>query len=331
MLTKILKQVINGEELTPCEMAAAIDAMVDSPSPIQTAALLAALESKGITAGELVGAVRAMERRARSVDLGSPLYDIVGTGGDGAGLVNISTPAAIVVAASGLQVAKHGNRAISSRCGAADLLEALGISVDLAPERSVEEAGIAFLYAPHYHPSFAKVREVRRTLGVRNLFHLLGPLLNPAKANRLLLGVCDEDLLPLYAEAVRQLPIERALIFCGMGCDELTPLGPSHGRLVAEGEIRELVLDPREVGCPPCGPSDLQGGGADLNGPLVMTALEGRQGALFDAILMTAGAALMLEGLTFAEGVERARRAVLKGDAIRTVERWRACAAFCKR
>jgi anthranilate phosphoribosyltransferase len=268
----------------------------------------------------------------------SQLLDIVGTGGDGIGSVNISTGACVVAAAAGARVAKHGGRSVSSLCGAADVVEALGVAMELGPEgvaRCVDEAGVGFMYAPRYSPAMARVRPVRSALGVRTAFNILGPLLNPARAGRALVGVYHPSASALMAGALARMGVRKALVVHSMGLDELTPLGPADVvEVTAQGDegdpnapeplIKRYSLDPLEVGIKRCEVEDLAGGDAQLNAAILRAAFEGQKGAVADALVLNAGYALAAAGVAKdpKEGVARAREAQERGEPARVLERW---------
>ncbi|HSR26182.1 MAG TPA: anthranilate phosphoribosyltransferase, partial [Candidatus Eisenbacteria bacterium] len=235
--------------------------MRDDATPSQIAGFVMALRVKGETVDEIAGMARAAMALATPIDVPDPdtLLDVVGTGGDGSHSFNISTLSAVVAAACGVRVAKHGNRAASSTCGAADVLEALGVRIDLPPPavaRCVAEAGIGFLFAPLFHPSFRFVAVPRRELGVRTVFNVLGPLCNPAHAGCRALGVADSSLAPRMAEALVRLGVRRALVFNAEGLDELSTAGPSLVIELLDGQRRQHELDPAELGLQPGSPAD---------------------------------------------------------------------------
>jgi anthranilate phosphoribosyltransferase len=324
-----IAHLLRGESLNEVHAAAAMRSIMSGEAtPPQISGFLVALRAKGETVDEIVGLARTMREFGRKVTVKGPVIDTCGTGGDRAGTVNISTMAALVVAGAGVRVAKHGNRAASSRCGSADLLEALGVAIDLEPDgvaACIEEAGIGFCFAPLYHPAMSHAMPVRRELGVPTVFNFLGPLTNPAGARRQTVGVSDASMAPKMAEALRRLGAERALVFRGHdGLDELTPTGTSDLWDVSEG-VRESVFDPKEVGIARALASDLAGAGPEENAKVCEAVLAGKPGPQRDAVLLNAAAGLVVAEVapTLANGVERARESIDSGAAAETLERLR--------
>lgn len=291
------------------------------------AALLAELADRGETAGEVAGAARAM--RARMVRISGPegAVDVCGTGGDGQHSLNVSTAVALIVAACGVPVAKHGNRAASSKAGGADTLEALGLDLDRAAERaetSLADLGIAFLFAQKYHPALGRIAPIRKELGRRTIFNLLGPLCNPAGVKRQLVGVSSPALIPLYRDAMQLLGMERAMIVSGNeGLDELSIAGPSHfatiGMTMDDGEVV-----PEDAGLSRHPLEAIRGGDAVENAAALRRLLMGEPGAYRDAVLFNAAAALMVAGEArdWQDGVEEAREALDKGLAKALLDCW---------
>jgi anthranilate phosphoribosyltransferase len=293
----------------------------------QLGGLLMALRTKGEEAQEIEGLARTMLELANPVRPPAPVIDTCGTGGDRSGTFNISTIAAIVVAGAGVPVAKHGNRAASSRCGSADLLEALGVRIDLDPdgvERCLAEAGIAFMFAPVFHPAMRHAALVRRELRVPTVFNFLGPLTNPARPFAQVVGVSDPRMLPLMAEVLARRGV-RARLFRGSdGLDELTTTGPSSLYEVADGAVRETTLDPASIGVRPATPEDLRGGDVDAAVDIARAVLGGEPGPKLDVVLLNAAAALEVAGAaaSLGEGLEIAARSVDSGAAAATLHRW---------
>jgi len=279
----------------------------------------------------VVGAARAMRAHARKVTTRSrPLVDTAGTGGDGSQTFNISTAAAFVAAAAGARVAKHGNRSATSRCGSAEVLEALGIRLETTPEEaaaSLETVGIAFLFAPHYHPALRHAAPVRREIGIPTIFNLLGPLTNPAGAERQLVGVARRERLRLVAEALAQLGTEAALVVHGAGgVDELTLAGPSEAYLVRGGEVTSMRIDPAALGLPEAPLAALRGGGVAENRALLAAVLQGKEkGPKRDVVCLNAAAALLVAGLAddLREGLELAKESLASGAAWAKLEAYR--------
>lgn len=325
---QVLSRLAARESLSADEAAEVMRlVMAGEASAGQIGGFLMALRTKGETADEIEGLVRTMLEFATPVRPAMPVVDIVGTGGDRSGTFNISTISAVVVAGAGVPVAKHGNRAASSHCGSADVLEALGVRIDLGPEaveRCLAEAGIAFLFAPAYHPSMAHAGPVRRELRVPTVFNFLGPLCNPARPFAQAVGVSDPRMLPLMAEVLARRGV-RAKLFRGRdGLDELTTTGVSAVFDVREGVVREAELDPAEVGLPRADAADLRGGDADEAAQIARAVLRGESGARRDVVLLNAGAALEVAGAaaSLGEGIERAARSIDEGSAAAVLDRW---------
>jgi anthranilate phosphoribosyltransferase len=315
--------VIAGGDLARAEMEELIGALMDGEleAPLQ-AALLAALATKGESVDEIAGAAAAMRRRAVPVaHQRSEAVDTCGTGGDGKGTFNISTAAAIVASAAGVPVAKHGNRSVSSRSGSADLLEALGVAVQQTPERAaaaLDEIGIAFLFAPGYHPAMKQVMPVRRALGVRTLFNVLGPLTNPAGARRQLLGVYAPHLVERLAAVLAELGSEHALVVHGAdGLDEITLTGPTRVAELRQGRVETRMLEPEELGFERVPAAALAGGDPADNAVALERVLAGEAGPLAEVTVLNAGAAVYVGGLeeNLAGGVAVARQALDSGAA----------------
>lgn len=315
-------------DLTEDGVEAVVRAIMDGEaSPAQIAGFLVALRMKGERVEEIVGAARAMRRHATSVPVGRPVVDTCGTGGDMRHTFNISTAAALIAAGAGLAVAKHGNRAMSGAVGGADVLEALGVRIDFDAEHvaaCIEATGIGFLFAQAFHPAMRHVAAVRRELGVRTLFNLLGPLTNPAGAQRQLLGVFARQWVEPLAQALGRLGSQSALVVHGEdGLDELSLTGPSWVAELRDGAVRTYAFTPGEVGLATCRLEDLAGGDAAANAAIIRAVLAGRATqAQRDIALLNAGAALYVGGLatSIAAGVAAAGQAVDKGDAQRRLD-----------
>ncbi|HYZ16187.1 MAG TPA: anthranilate phosphoribosyltransferase [Candidatus Acidoferrum sp.] len=316
----LLKRVLAGEHLNADEMAGMIGAIVDETlSPVRAAALLAALAGKGETVDELVGAARAMRERSVRVEHRLPLVlDIVGTGGDGACTINISTAAALIVAGCGVPVAKHGNRAASSACGSADVLEALGVKIDRSPEesaRALREGNICFLFAQRHHPAMRAVGPIRRELGVRTVFNLLGPLTNPAGANRQLIGVARPEYVELIAEGLRALGAEAGAVIHGEdGLDEISGESPTRVVQFDRDGMRRWTLDPARYGVH-ASRAAIRGGTPETNAKALLAILEGERSPRADLVLLNASLALVVAGeaVDIDDGIARARTAVETG------------------
>ena len=325
----VLATVVGGTDLDEHTAAAVLsEIMGGDVDPARTAALLAGLRTKGESASEIAGFVRAMLDHVVPIDLDAPLLDTCGTGGDGADTFNVSTVSALVVAAAGVPVAKHGNRSASSRCGSADLLEAWGVVIDLPPEAvaaCVRELGIGFLFARTFHPAMRHVGPIRASLGIRTVFNILGPLSNPAGASHQIVGVSDVRLAPVMADALARLGKTHALVFCGTdGLDELTTTGPSRMWEVRDGDVTASTFDPTDVGIAPARLADLQGGHVARNVEIADALLSGTPGAPADMVALNAGAALYAADVvdSIADGVARAREVLASGSAATLRDRW---------
>ncbi|GIU97481.1 MAG: anthranilate phosphoribosyltransferase [Actinomycetota bacterium] len=301
--------------------------MAGEATPGQIGAFLLALRTKGETVEEIEGLASTMLAFAVPVATPSPVIDTCGTGGDRSHTFNISTAAAIVVAGAGVPVAKHGNRAASSGCGSADLLEALGVAIELDPsgvERCLAETGIAFMFAPRYHPAMVHAAPVRRELRVPTVFNVLGPLTNPARPYAQVVGVADERMLPLMAEVLARRGV-RAKLFRGEdGLDELTTTGISTVYEVRDGAVHETHLDPTKLGLRRARPEDLRVADARSSAEVVRRILDGEPGPHRDVVVLNAGAALEVAGFagSLEEGMATAARSIDEGEAARTLERW---------
>jgi anthranilate phosphoribosyltransferase len=325
-LARLLRRENLGEDEASAVMR---EIMSGGSTPAQIAGFLTALRAKGETVEEIAGLARTMRELSLKVAVAGPLIDTCGTGGDRAGTVNISTMAAIVVAGAGGRVAKHGNRAASSRCGSADLLEALGVAIDLEPDgvaACIEEAGIGFCFAPVFHPAMRHAAAPRRELGVATVFNFLGPLTNPAGARRQTVGVSDPVMAPKMAEALRRLGAERAMVFRGDdGLDELTTTTTSRTWTMEAEGTTEARLDPTDLGIPRAAPADLAGADVAMNAKICDSVLSGDKGPVRDAVALNAAAALLVGGLSgdLAEGLERARSSIDSLRARDALERLR--------
>ncbi len=305
------------------------DLVVGNLDSVQLSAFLAALRTKGETAAEIAGAARALVANAKPFPRPDyPFADLVGTGGDGAGTINISTAAALTVAAAGLPIAKHGNRSISSKCGSADVLEALGVRVDPTPDvarRGLDETGFCFFFAPSYHAGLKHAMPVRTALGVRTVMNLLGPLVNPAQPSTLLVGVYDPGILLLVAEALVALGIERGLVVHGSGIDEIALHGPTQAVRIVDGDLAPMTLSPADAGLPSAPLSALEGGGANANARRLKAILSG-QGSEVEtaAVALNAGALLWTaeRASSLAEGTAQAMTVLASGAPLDVVERY---------
>jgi len=329
MNTRVLKDLLAGHALSGAQAEDLMnEVMSGRMGAASLGAALAAWQLRGPSATEIAGAARAMRQHMIPVDFAHPeqALDTCGTGGDGSGSFNISTAAALVTAACGVPVAKHGNRAASSQCGSADVLEALNVRLDLDPGalgHLLDEIGIAFLFAPQHHPAMRHAMPVRRELGVRTIFNLLGPLTNPAGAGRQLLGVYAPELCSLLAGALRELGSRKAWVVHGHGgLDEVALTGPTRIVQLDGGQISEQVLDPADLGLEKCVSSDLDGGDAAQNAALLLEVLDGKPGPRTDAVLANVGCALVVADAVGdpAIGVALARETVQSGQARRLLD-----------
>jgi anthranilate phosphoribosyltransferase len=323
-----LTRLAAHDALTADEAAEAMrQIMAGEATPGQVGGFLMALRTKGETVDEIEGLARTMLEFASKVTTPQPVIDTCGTGGDRSGTFNISTISALVVAGAGVPVAKHGNRAASSRCGSADLLEALGVKIVMEPadvERCLSEAGMAFMFAPVFHPSMAHAGPVRRELRVPTVFNFLGPLTNPARPHAQVVGVSDERMLPLMAEVLARRGV-RAKLFRGEdGLDELTTTGISTVLDVKDGEVLETHLDPSKHGLARAVLDDLKGGDAARSAEIAHRILDGEPGPRRDVVVLNAGAALQVAGFagSLDEGMLTAGRAIDDGHAAATLARW---------
>lgn len=322
-------KLVRCESLTEQEASEAMALIMrDEATPIQIAGFMIALRVKGETIDEITGLCRTARDLAVPLEVSGDLLDVVGTGGDAVGPFNISTIAAVIAAACGARVAKHGNRAASGRCGSADVLEALGVRIDLGPEgvaRCIEEAGIGFMFAPQFHPSFRFAGVPRRELGVRTVFNILGPLCNPAHAVFQSIGVADPVLVPIVAEVLPRLGVRRLIVYHGTeGMDKLSTSRPSLVTEVIEGRRRDYELDPSLLGLEPASPQVLRGGDAPANASLARELLDGARGPRRDVLLLNAAAALRTAGLAadWPDGIRLAAEAIDTGRAAAVLSRW---------
>lgn len=324
----ILSQLLAGRSLDEDQAAAAMtEIMEGAATPAQVAGFVVALRAKGEAVDEVVGLVSTMRAFSTRVKVGGDLLDTCGTGGDRSGTFNVSTAAALVCAGAGVRVAKHGNRAASSRCGSADVLEALGVVIDLPPAgvaRCIAEAGIGFCFAPLFHPAMRHAIGPRRELGIATVFNFLGPLTNPAGATRQALGVSDPAMLAVMVETLGRLGSERVLAFHGHGgLDELSVSGPSEALELGSGGVRSLLIDPRELGFEPAPNESLAGGTAPENAAQITRILGGERGPRRDVVLLNAAAGLVAAQASpdLPSGVSAARAALDSGSAAAALER----------
>lgn len=324
-------ELIARDELPTATARAAFDAILAGTwTPVQIGAFAAALRLRGESPALLAEGVRALRDAMVTVEHGLPVtLDTCGTGGDGLGTLNLSSAAAVVVASMGVAVAKHGNRAASSRAGSADLFEALGLPIDVPPDRQsrvLREAGIAFLFAPAHHPALRHAVAARRELGIRTIFNALGPLANPARVSHQLVGTYDDALRPVLAEALRALGTKRAWIVRGRdGLDEISPTGETFVTELRDGELSERTLVPEDFGIDRCDLEAIRGGTADDNARAVLSILRGGAHPARDAIVLNAAAAYVVAtDAPLREAASLADDALRSGAALETLERWKA-------
>lgn len=329
-MIEAIAKLVKCENLTQDEAASAFEVIMrGDATPSQIAGFMVGLRIKGETPEELTGFARTVRAMATPIQAPGELLDTCGTGGDGLATFNISTLSAIVAAACGARVAKHGNRAASSLCGSADVLEQLGVKIDLAPEgvvRCIEEAGIGFLFAPIFHPSFRFAAVPRKELGVRSVFNILGPLCNPAGARFQALGVADRALAGKMADVLVRLGVERAIVFHAEdGMDELSVASASHV-IEVDGGRREYELDPADLGLARAPVEAMRGGGPEENARLAREVLGGATGPRRDVVLLNAAAALRAAGVAkdWKDGIGFSADAIDSGRAARVLERWAA-------
>ncbi len=329
MIKEAIVKIVNKEDLTYDEAYAVMnEIMGGETTPTQNAAFLAALSTKSAkaeTTDEIAGCATAMREHATKVDTGMDVFEIVGTGGDNAHSFNISTTSAIVAAAGGMKVAKHGNRAASSKCGTADCLEALGVNIQQEPEKCIEllkEAGMCFFFAQKYHTSMKYVGPIRKELGFRTVFNILGPLTNPSSPKLVLLGVYDEYLVEPLARVLVSLGVKRGMVVYGQDkLDEISMSSPTTVCEINDGWYKSYVIKPSDFGLEMCSKEDLVGGTPEENAEITKDVLKGVKGPKRDAVLMNAGAALYIGGKadSIKAGVELAAELIDSGKALETL------------
>lgn len=331
MIKEAIVKIVNKEDLNYDEAYAVMnEIMSGETTPTQNSAFLAALSTKSAkaeTTEEIAGCAAAMRDHATLVETGMDIFEIVGTGGDNAHSFNISTTSAIVAAAGGVKVAKHGNRAASSKCGTADCLEALGVNIDQSPEKCVEllnEAGMCFFFAQKYHSSMKYVGPIRKELGFRTVFNILGPLTNPGKPKMQLLGVYDEYLVQPLAQVLINLGVERGMVVYGQDkLDEISLSSPTTICEFKDGWMKNYVITPEDFGFETCKKEDLVGGTPEENAAITLDILKGAKGHKRNAVLLNAGASLYITGKadTFADGVKLAGEIIDSGKALETLNK----------
>lgn len=333
MIKEAIEKIVSKQDLTYREAYTVMDEIMNGEtSQVQNAAYLAALSTKSTkaeTIDEISGSAAAMRDHALKVNHQLDVLDIVGTGGDHAHSINISTTAAMIIAAAGVRVAKHGNRAASSKCGAADCLEALGVSLDQPPEKAVRELqniGLCFLFAQKYHASMKYVGAIRKELGIRTVFNILGPLTNPAHPTRMVLGVYDEYLLEPLAKVMLSLGVKNGMVIYGQDClDEFSLSAPTSVCEFREGWFRRYTVKPEDFGFARCTKEDIRGGLPEENARITLDILHGAAGPKTDIVLLNAGAAIYVGGQadSIAGGIEKARQLITSGAAMKKLEEFR--------
>jgi anthranilate phosphoribosyltransferase len=328
MFAPLIEKLQRRQDLTREEAAGAMDAIMEGRAqPAQIAGFLIGLSMKGERPAEIVGLAQTMRARATTLSrIHAPVFDTCGTGGDRAHTFNVSTVAALVLAACGVTVAKHGNRSVSSQCGSADLFEALGVRVSAEPdivERCLDEAGIAFFFAPTFHPSMRHAAPTRKELGVRTAFNLLGPLTNPAGASRQLVGVPRPELTELVARSLALLGSERAWVVHGAdGLDEISTTGYTKVSECRDGTVNTFYVHPTDFGLAKCSSAQLRGGDAAANAAIARRVLAGEPGAARDIVVLNAAASLLIAErvATIADGIARAAAVLDNGKAAEALE-----------
>ena len=332
MIKEAIVKIVNKEDLTYDEAYTVMnEIMSGETTPTQNAAFLAALSTKSAraeTTDEIAGCAAAMREHATPVETGMDIVEIVGTGGDNAGSFNISTTSALVAATGGVKVAKHGNRAASSKSGTADCLEALGVNINQDPDKCVEllnEVGMCFFFAQKYHSSMKYVGPIRKELGFRTVFNILGPLTNPAKPTMMLLGVYDEYLVEPLAQVLVSLGVKRGMVVYGMDkLDEISLSAPTKICEIKDGWFKTRVVEPEDFGFEKCTKDDLKGGEPKENAEITIGILKGEKGHKRNTVLMNAGAALYIGGKadTFEDGVKLAAEIIDSGKAYETLQKF---------
>jgi anthranilate phosphoribosyltransferase len=342
MLKTAIQKVVDGQDLSEEEMEAAMDVIMSGQAtPAQIGSFITALRLKGETIEEITGAARVMRRKATKIGFDSSavsidrddinldretIVDTCGTGGDGTNTFNVSTVTAFVVAGCGLRVAKHGNRSVSSLCGSADVIEKLGVNLDVPPEvveECLNQVGIGFLFAPALHGAMKYAIGPRQEIGIRSIFNILGPLTNPAGANVQVLGVYDKKLTPVLAEVLNRLGSRSAFVVHGEdSLDEVSITGRTFVSELKDGEVSNYTIEPEDFGLPRASISEIKGGDAETNGQIVLDVLQGEPGARRDIVLLNAAAALVAAGMAgdFREGIKQAAEAIDSGEALKKLQ-----------
>lgn len=328
ILKKSIEKLMRKENLSADECQQVINEIViEDANVLQIAAFLVLLRAKSETADEIVEIVKALRDKMNRVSVDGKLIDIVGTGGDSAKTINISTGTAILTASCGAKVAKSGNRASTSQCGAADVLEQLGISLETPGEKiaeGIDQLGIGFFFSPNFNPAMQYLRNVRKQLNVPTTFNLIGPLLHPAQATHYLYGVYHENLLEIIAQVTYRLGVERALIVHGNGLDEISCLGPTKAIEVTPNGLKSFIINPVALGFKACHLTEIQGGTAELNAKLLLDALSGKPGPIADTLILNAAVALWIYGMhsSIEDALPHVKESISNGGALKLLERW---------
>jgi len=328
ILKSSIEKLMRGENLLPVHCQQVVDELLDpSNNPLQVAAFLALMRAKQETAEELSAIVQTLREKMIVVPTKHIVLDIVGTGGDGFNTVNISTGSAMLAASCGVKVAKHGNRSVSSLAGSADVLEALGVNIQLTPDQisqSIDQIGIGFCYSPNFHPMTQALRHFRQELNIPTTFNLLGPLLNPANAAHILLGVLNEKLVPIMADVLSKTNCKRSVIVHGVGLDEISSAGRAKVIEVIGQEKMEYMLDPLDYGFARCDISALRGGDSQVNASILRETFKGKGGPIAETFILNAALAMYLYGATpsISEAVLHASDALYSGSVFTLLNNW---------
>lgn len=326
ILTSYLHKIMNKQSLIQHEAEEAMTALLTDADPHQVAAFLSIMKFRGETPEEIIGMIHSLQKHAINMSFPCPVMDIVGTGGDMQNTVNISTASAILAAACEVPIAKHGNRSSSGKCGSADVMEALGINIALPKHlmnECLKQTSFAYLFAPNYHPHLKTITSVRKALKLPTVFNILGPLINPAKAQFILIGVPNSTLLELMSQTIMmQKHFKRAIIFHGQGIDELTPICAAVGYEIFDGKRTPLVIDPQRFGIAPCTIHDLRGGDATTNAEILMRAFEGEPSPVADAIVLNTAVSLWIYGraISIEDGISISREAITNRKCLSVIK-----------
>lgn len=321
-MKEIIRKLVDGDDLSRQEAMYAMDQVLDSGATLaQISAFLTLLRVKGETVEEITGCAQMLKQKAIHIHPKGDYVDLVGTGGDGANTFNISTTAAFIVAGAGIRVAKHGNRAISSRSGSTDLLEALGVNIEITPEQvtqCVDEVGIGFMFARTFHKSMKNVNIVRSELGIRTIFNILGPISNPSDAKCQVIGVFSKDLVHPLAEGMMNMNVEKGIVMCCDGIDEFTTVSPTAMSQIIDGHVVDAILNPADYGFQQATLEDITGGTAMENAKITMKILKGEKSARRDTVVLNAGMTIYAQGLAdkIEMGIEKAEESIDTGMAL---------------